>query len=171
MLDSYKVEVTINHNSEVFDVSKTESLACVLREKANLCWPAEQDRVEEKCRSCNYNKFPVLLNGNVVNATFVLAMDIGNAEIETFDSLYSDPSMKKIIDSFIKCQADQYGYCILGMELALYATLRHESIPTREDVRRMLSGNLCSCTGERKIEKAIDNILKIATTVMNSQAK
>lgn len=165
MIDKYKVKVVLNHNTEVFDVSKSESLACVLKEQANLSWPAGREWHKEKCNTCRYNAFPVLLNGNAVNASFILAMDVDRAEIDTLDGLYKNPTMESIVDSFLKYQADQYGYCVPGMEMALYALLRYNPTPRQEDIRRMLSGNLCSCNGKQRIEEAINNIAEIVTLI------
>jgi aerobic-type carbon monoxide dehydrogenase small subunit (CoxS/CutS family) len=58
--------------------------------------------------------------------------------------------------AFADLGAAQCGYCIPGILLTAKALLDKNSHPTRDEIRRALSGNLCRCTGYTKILQAVE---------------
>jgi carbon-monoxide dehydrogenase small subunit len=58
-------------------------------------------------------------------------------------------------EAFIECGAIQCGFCTPGMLLSAKALLDKNSNPTREEVIKAISGNLCRCTGYKKIIDAV----------------
>jgi carbon-monoxide dehydrogenase small subunit len=63
--------------------------------------------------------------------------------------------MNPIQKSFLNHGAVQCGYCTPGMIMSSYALLAENPNPTRQEVRRALSGNLCRCTGYILILEAV----------------
>lgn len=159
------IHISLNHNTAAFAISQNESLAHVLRDQANLHWPASIDTNIKKCHFCKKNNFPLLLNQNVVNANYILAWDLEDSQIETVESLYTNPLMVSIANAISNHKANQNDYCVPGIELSLFVALKYNSNLTREDIRRMLSGNLCDCAGKLKIENAVSNIFEVVTEI------
>lgn len=170
MLDNRDtIDILLNNKTEVFSVSKNETLASVLKNQADISWPIESGEQKAQCELCKWHAFPVLLNGSPINASYILAKDINHAEVETLDHLYGDSIMLQIASAIKAFQTNRYAYCISGMELSLYAYLKGNPSPTREDIRKMLSGNLCACVGKKQIEGAISNVLEIVAFVTNKK--
>jgi carbon-monoxide dehydrogenase small subunit len=61
----------------------------------------------------------------------------------------------RLQETFLRRGASQCGYCTPGMLLIAHEFLAAHSSPSREEIRRALSGNLCRCTGYTKIVDAI----------------
>ncbi len=109
---------------------------------------------EGECGACS-----VILNERVVNSCLVLAVECEGSEVLTIEGVKADGRLHPIQQAFVDCGAVQCGFCTPGMIMAAYALLAANPVPTEEEVRRGLEGNLCRCTGYRKI---IDAVLSVA---------
>jgi carbon-monoxide dehydrogenase small subunit len=109
---------------------------------------------EGECGACS-----VLLDGKVVNSCLVLALECAGSEVLTIEGLRSNGELHPIQQAFVDHGAIQCGFCTPGMIMATYALLQANPNPTEVEVRRGLEGNLCRCTGYRKI---IDAVLSLA---------
>jgi carbon-monoxide dehydrogenase small subunit len=63
--------------------------------------------------------------------------------------------MQELQDSFAKYGAVQCGFCTPGMLITAKSFLEHQPNPSREQIKEALSGNLCRCTGYKKIVDAV----------------
>jgi carbon-monoxide dehydrogenase small subunit len=90
----------------------------------------------------------------------VLAVECRGVDILTIEGLAADGSLSRIQQAFVDHGAVQCGFCTPGMIMAAYALLEDHPDPAEEDVRRGLEGNLCRCTGYRKI---IDAVMSLST--------
>ena len=102
------------------------------------------------CGSCT-----VLVNGAAVSACTYLAHDAQGAEVTTIEGLSENGRLDVLQRAFIEYGAIQCGYCIPGMIMMARSLLNDNPTPTEEDVRLYMSGNLCRCTGYKKIVEAI----------------
>ncbi len=102
------------------------------------------------CGSCT-----VLVNGRAVSACTTLALDAEGAEVTTIEGLAENGRLDILQRAFIEYGAIQCGYCIPGMIMMARALLSENPNPTEEEVRRYMAGNLCRCTGYKKIVEAI----------------
>ena len=109
---------------------------------------------EGECGACT-----VLLDGKAVNSCLVLAIECEGSEVVTIEGLETNGRLHPIQKAFVDYGAIQCGFCTPGMVMAAYALLEANPRPTEHDVRRALEGNLCRCTGYRKI---IDAVLSLA---------
>jgi carbon-monoxide dehydrogenase small subunit len=66
-------------------------------------------------------------------------------------------------DAFDRCGALQCGFCQPGMMLSARALLNETPSPTREQIQKALSGNLCRCTGYTQILEAVETALAEST--------
>lgn len=104
-----------------------------------------------ECGSCS-----VLLNGNVVCSCLILAGQAENQEITTCEGIGLTSNMDIIQESFVVEGATQCGYCTPGIIVAARAFLNEiDYIPSVDEIKTALGGNLCRCTGYTKIIKAI----------------
>ncbi len=109
---------------------------------------------EGECGACS-----VMLDGRVVNSCLVLAAECQGSEILTIEGLKANGRLHPIQQAFVDHGAIQCGFCTPGMIMATYALLAANPSPTEDEAARAMEGNLCRCTGYRKI---IDAVLSLA---------
>jgi carbon-monoxide dehydrogenase small subunit len=114
--------------------------------------------VKEGCGTGQCGACTVLLDGRPVNSCLVFAGDAVGHEITTIEGLSADGKLHPLQEAFVKHGAVQCGFCTPGMLLAAKALLDENRDPTEEEIRRGLTGNLCRCTGYRKIIEAIQSV-------------
>ena len=102
-----------------------------------------------ECGACT-----VLMDGRPVSSCMVLAADTEGCEILTIEGLAQE-ELHPIQQAFVDNGAVQCGFCTPGMVLTAKAFLDRHPQPTRMDVKQAISGNLCRCTGYRKIVDAV----------------
>ncbi len=146
-----RIDITIHVNDERFAVRVpvVRTLAEVLRTDLGLTG-TKIGCGEGECGACS-----VLLDGTLVNSCLVLAAECDGAAVTTIEGLAKGGQLHPIQDAFVRNGAVQCGFCTPGMILAAYGLLAENPTPTEDDVRRGLEGNLCRCTGYRKIMDAV----------------
>src|SRR5512135_3105933 len=123
----------------------------VLREDCGLTGTKEGCG-EGECGACT-----VLLDGRAVNACLVPAVQAGGARILTVEGLARGERLSALQQAFVEGGGTQCGICTPGILVtshALLAGLRGR-VPSEEEVRVALAGNLCRCTGYQKIVDAV----------------
>jgi carbon-monoxide dehydrogenase small subunit len=103
------------------------------------------------CGACT-----VRLNGDIVRACLLLAVQANNASVETIEGLSDSGEIADLQDAFRHRNALQCGYCTPGMLIAAQDLLTHNPKPGREEIREHLSGNYCRCTGYQAIVDAVE---------------
>ena len=107
------------------------------------------------CGACT-----VIMNGQVVDSCLILALQADGASIVTAKGIGTREHLHPIQRSFMEKGALQCGFCTPGMVVAAKALLDKKGNPTRDEIKRGLSGNLCRCTGYKKIEEAVEAAAK-----------
>lgn len=143
------VQLKVNGRDVAAEITPVMSLASCLRTELGLTGTKLSCEVGE-CGSCT-----VLLDGKPVTSCLVPAAQAAGRSVETVEGLASDGSLHPLQEAFIKLNAVQCGFCIPGMIMAAKAILEKKADPTPEEVRFILSGNLCRCTGYQKIVEAV----------------
>jgi aerobic-type carbon monoxide dehydrogenase small subunit (CoxS/CutS family) len=149
VLDPIDVTFAVNGETVHVAVSPSTSLLDALREDLELTG-TKQGCGEGECGACS-----VLLNGKLVNSCLVLAAECAGAEVLTIEGLGRMGKLHPLQDAFVQNGAVQCGFCTPGMVMAAYALIQENPSPSEADVRRALEGNLCRCTGYRKIIDAV----------------
>jgi len=101
------------------------------------------------CGACT-----VIVDGRAVRSCLMLAVQADGAEVETVESLGQADALSPLQQAFSDCHALQCGFCTPGMLMTLEAYLRDHPAPTRDEIRDVLSGNICRCTGYEGIVDA-----------------
>jgi carbon-monoxide dehydrogenase small subunit len=144
-----QVATRINGDETEFLCEPRQSLLEVLREELGLAG------AKEGCNNGNCGACSVIMDGALMNACLVLAVEADGREIQTIEGLASSGALHPIQRSFLEHAALQCGICTPGFIMSAKALLDREPEPTEQRVRLWLAGNLCRCTGYDKIVRAV----------------
>jgi carbon-monoxide dehydrogenase small subunit len=144
-----KVSLRVNGDPRDMEVWPGESLLYALRERLGL--PGSKNACEQgECGSCS-----VLLDGTLVCACLVLAVQADGHEVVTVEGLAENGRLHHVQEAFAETGAVQCGFCTPGLVVATADLLAHNPQPSEHEIREALSGNLCRCTGYAKIFDAV----------------
>lgn len=140
---------TLNGRKVTLTVPQNITLLDLLREHQNIksikaaCWVGD-------CGVCT-----VLINNIPVKSCLVLAHEVLGKDVLTIEGLSNDPIMKRLQEAFIRNGAIQCGYCTSAFLLFGYYLISQQQRFTKEELRELLNGIICRCTGYQQI---IDSI-------------
>jgi carbon-monoxide dehydrogenase small subunit len=143
------VRLRVNGQTREVSAQPGERLLDVLRTRLGLTG-AKEGCGTGQCGACT-----VLMDGRAVTSCLMLVADAVGHEITTIEGLAPPGRLHPLQEAFLKHGAVQCGFCTPGMLLTAKALLEHNPDPTDEEIRAALAGNLCRCTGYRKIVDAI----------------
>jgi len=102
------------------------------------------------CGACT-----VLVGGRAVRSCLALAIQMDGAVITTVEGLARDGELHPLQAEFKEAHGLQCGFCTPGILLTLAPWLEAHPAPTEDEVREVLGGNLCRCTGYQNIVNAV----------------
>src|SRR5260370_13396051 len=113
------------------------------------------------CGACH-----VRVDGRVVRGCLFLAVQADGATVETIEGLSSSGEIADLQEAFVRRNALQCGFCTPGMLLAaqeLLASREHAGgdVPSRDEIRALLSGSYCRCTGYQAIVDAVEAVARM----------
>jgi carbon-monoxide dehydrogenase small subunit len=103
------------------------------------------------CGACT-----VRINGEIVRACLVLAVQASGQSVQTIEGLSDSGEIADLQVAFRERNALQCGYCTPAMLMAAQDLLKRQPEPSREQIREHLSGNYCRCTGYQAIVDAVE---------------
>ena len=104
-----------------------------------------------QCGGCT-----VLVNGEPILSCLTLALAVDGADILTIEGVAQpDGTLDPIQQAFLDTAAIQCGYCTPGMILMAKDLLNKNPVPSEDEIREHIKGNLCRCTGYHRIVQAI----------------
>jgi aerobic carbon-monoxide dehydrogenase small subunit len=149
-MGSNLIELIVNGRQREFMAHPGTSLLMALREALGLT-AAKRGCADGGCGACT-----VLLDGKPVQSCLVPVDTIAGSAVGTLEGLNRDDgALTEVQAAFIDGFATQCGFCTAGMIIAAEALLAENPDPTRDDVVRAVSGNVCRCTGYAPIIGAV----------------
>ncbi len=146
---TYTITVTVNGQTLHQAVPSTLRLIDFLRDELHLTGTKESCG-EGECGACT-----VLMDEKPVTSCLILAVEADGHAITTIEGLAPGQDLTDLQEAFIQDHAVQCGYCIPGMVLVGTKIRQDHPDADRTEIRRLLSGNICRCTGYAKIVDAI----------------
>jgi carbon-monoxide dehydrogenase small subunit len=146
-----KIDITIHVNGEPHEltVAPGDRLIDVLRDRLDLTGTKEGCG-EGECGACTVN-----LDGKAVLSCLILAAQADGCKVLTIEGLQSGTELHPLQKAFVSESALQCGYCTPGMIMAAKALIDREPEPDEATIRKILSNNLCRCTGYDRPVKAV----------------
>jgi len=144
------ISFQLNGRTVEAEVEPTMTLLELLRRNFMLT-ATKEGCGKGECGACT-----VLLNGEPVNSCLKLAVSLQPEDrVESLEGLEKDPLMMTVQQAYVDAGAVQCGFCIPGMVMSSYSLLKRVSQPSEHQIKEALSGNICRCTGYRKIVAAV----------------
>jgi len=143
------ISLTVNGITYALTVEPRWTLAEVLRDHLGLTGTKIGCNAGE-CGACT-----VILEGKAVYSCSQLAVWLDGKKITTVEGLASSGDLDPLQRAFIEHDAQQCGYCTSGQLMSAKALLNRNPHPSREDVQRALTGNLCRCSNYNGIVEAV----------------
>ena len=143
------VSTIINDDFVEFLCEPEQTLLDVLRDDLRLTGS------KEGCASGDCGACSVILDGRLVCACLLLAVEAEGSAIETIEGMADGSNLHPLQQQFLDHAALQCGVCTPGFLIAAKALLDRNPDPTETEVRYWLAGNLCRCTGYDKIVRAV----------------
>ena len=153
------INLSVNGQQYSLEPVAGETLSTLLRQRLQLTG-TKIGCEEAECGACT-----VLIDGEPIVSCIYPAERADGKTIVTIEGLaqgvHEEMKLHPLQEAFVEHGAVQCGFCTSGMLLSAVALLDEEPSPTEADVMHHLRGNLCRCTGYRKI---VDAILACAAT-------
>ena len=151
-----EIRLAVNGQPRVAHVEPRTSLADCLRDALDLTG-THVGCEHGVCGACT-----VLLDGEPVRSCLLLAVQAVGHAVTTVEGLAPGEGLSPLQQAFQDKHGLQCGYCTPGILLTTHAFLRDHPAPTPEEIREMLAGNLCRCTGYHFIVEAVEAAARAA---------
>ncbi len=145
--------LTINGTTRTLQVEPWTSLLDLLREGEDLIG-TKKGCDHGQCGACT-----VLIDGRRINSCLKLAVTLDGGEITTIEGLGQPGALHPLQAAFIEHDAFQCGYCTPGQICSAQGLINEGRAHSRQDVREMMSGNLCRCGAYTNIADAVCEVL------------
>jgi len=149
MMTTTHISVTVNGEAHEADVEPRLLLVHFLRDNLGLTG------THVGCDTSNCGACTVHVNGESAKSCTMLAVQADGSQIKTIEGMADGATLHPLQQAFWDQHGLQCGFCTPGMIMAAEALLASNPDPTREDVVRAISGNVCRCTGYESIIEAI----------------
>lgn len=146
------IELHVNGDSYEVLASPNNTLLEILREKLGLMGTKRGCDLGA-CGACT-----VLIDGEAVLSCLMLALDAVGKKITTIEGLSETGQLHPLQQAFVDQGALQCGFCTPGMILTAQAILQEDPRSTEENIKKKMAGNLCRCTGYKKVVEAVMSV-------------
>ncbi len=149
MATSRKINLTVNGAPYEALVEPRLTLVDFLRQELDL-GGTHVGCEHGVCGACT-----ILMDGQAVRSCLMLAVQADGANLMTVEGLSDGGELHPIQEAFMEEHALQCGFCTPGFLMSVYELLQHNRNPSDEEIKDMLGGNLCRCTGYQDILEAV----------------
>ena len=145
-----KTEVTVNGKTRTIEAAPNTLLVQAIREHLQLTG------THVGCDTAQCGACTVLVNGDAIKSCNVLLAQVAGATITTIEGLQTeDGTMHPMQEAFKNCHGLQCGFCTTGMVMSAVDLCNKHPEASEQEIRELLEGNLCRCTGYQNIIKAV----------------
>ena len=149
-MSQHDITLTVNGRTYRGRVSARTTLVDFLRDELRLTG-THTGCEHGVCGACS-----ILFDGRPIRSCLMFAVQADGATITTVEGLAPEPGALSVLqDCFWETHALQCGFCTPGMLIAAQSLLTHSLMPSDEEIRDAIGGNLCRCTGYKQIVDAI----------------
>lgn len=146
------VSFIVNGEGVTARVTTPVSLLDVLRDQLKL--PGSKSACEQgECGSCS-----VLLDGALVCACLVMAVDAEGSTVRTVEGIASEGTLHPVQVAMHEAGAVQCGFCTPGIVVAAADLFDRDPTPTKDQIKEAVAGNICRCTGYGAIVRALESV-------------
>jgi xanthine dehydrogenase YagT iron-sulfur-binding subunit len=151
--DTLAISLSINGTPHRLQVAAWTTLLDLLRNDLGLTG-TKKGCDHGQCGACT-----VLIDGKRINSCLALAVARDGAEITTIEGL-ANGTLHPLQQAFIEHDAFQCGYCTPGQICSAQGLINEGHAKTRDEVRELMSGNICRCGAYTNITDAIVEVLQ-----------
>ena len=147
------ITLRVNGQAVTLTIAPWTTLLDALREYAQLTG-TKKGCDHGQCGACT-----VLVNGTRINSCLALAVMHEQDDITTAEGLADGDKLHPLQQAFIDHDAFQCGYCTPGQLCSAVGMLREGHARTPDDIRELMSGNICRCAAYPHIVAAIEEVM------------
>lgn len=151
-LRRYQIQIELNGTTQKLEVQADVTLLDLLRDKLHLTG-TKKGCDHGQCGACT-----VLVDGRRTLSCLTLAVMRHGSSVTTVEGLSAGPALHPIQQAFIRHDAFQCGYCTPGQLCSAVGLIQEGQAKTRDEVRELMSGNLCRCGAYVQIANAVCEI-------------
>jgi carbon-monoxide dehydrogenase small subunit len=155
-MTSRTISFTLNGQAVTVLAPVAINLLTLLREHMGITSP------KFGCAQGNCGACTVLLDGEPVNSCMVLAPTVEGRKVTTVEGVGTPEKPHPLQRALTEHYGAQCGFCTPGMVMSGVALLAKNNHPSREEVVAAITGNVCRCTGYKKI---VESVLAAAETI------
>ncbi len=145
-----QVNLKVNGKAVTADVPENTLLVQLLREQLRLTG------THVGCDTAQCGACTVIADGRAIKSCNVLAAQMQGADVTTIEGLAAaDGTMHPVQAAFKDCHGLQCGFCTTGMVMSAVDLLAHHPKASEAEIRELLEGNICRCTGYQNIVKSV----------------
>ena len=149
-----RIRLTVNGEARQLEIDVRRSLLDLLRDTLDLTG-TKKGCDQGQCGACT-----VLVDGRRVLSCLTLAVTTDGAAVTTIEGLARDGRLHPVQQAFIDHDAFQCGYCTPGQVCSAAGLIAEGRARTPEDIRELMSGNLCRCGAYTNIVAAIQQAMR-----------
>ncbi|WP_017729038.1 (2Fe-2S)-binding protein [Halalkalibacterium ligniniphilum] len=158
----HSIKVTINGKVYEEEVEPRMLLSDFLRDVCGLTG-THVGCEHGVCGACTVN-----VEGAAVRSCLMFAVQADGQNIKTIEGIAENGELTTLQKNFIECHGLQCGFCTAGIIVSTEDYLKKKPEPSTQEIKEMLSGHLCRCTGYDGIVKAIEKTIEDNKTTVSS---
>jgi xanthine dehydrogenase YagT iron-sulfur-binding subunit len=151
--DKMRIAFIVNGTQKHLELAPWTTLLDALRERLDMTG-TKKGCDHGQCGACT-----VLVDGRRINSCLTLAVMKDGAQITTIEGLAADAALHPLQQAFIDHDAFQCGYCTPGQICSAVGLIAEGKAKTADDIRELMSGNICRCAAYPNIVAAIQQVM------------
>ncbi|RYX89226.1 MAG: (2Fe-2S)-binding protein [Comamonadaceae bacterium] len=151
-IERHRISLNINGTDHQLEVEPWVTLLDLLRDKLHFTG-TKKGCDHGQCGACT-----VLVDGQRINSCLTLAVMRNGCEVTTVEGLDADGELSALQRAFVEHDALQCGYCTPGQLCSAVGLINEGQARTIDEVRELMSGNLCRCGAYVQIAQAVSEV-------------